>query len=105
LRNLTVFFIWVLIGLAHLLLYLKLKDDAALQMFRGHSTTPIRNTIFLLVLYQVLRLFSLKTRGYELVVPNKISRTDMFDERKPNWIDFALLFVYLTSAIVSSLYS
>jgi hypothetical protein len=104
LRNLTVFFIWVLFGLLHLLIYLQLKDDITLQLFRGHSTTPLRNTIPLLLLYQVLRLLSLKKQGHELVVPNKISGTDMFHERRPTWIDFLLLISFWTLSIVLSIF-
>ena len=103
LRNLTVFAIWILFGLLHLLAYSKLKDDIALQMFKGHSTTPLRNTIPLLIFYQVLRLVSLKTRGQELVVPNRISRTDMFDERQPTWVDFVYLIIFWTVSILFSL--
>jgi hypothetical protein len=103
LRNLTVFFIWLLFGLLHLLAYFELKDNTALQMFNGHSTTPLRNTIPLLVLYQMLRLVSLKIRGQELVVPNKISRTDMFDERQPTWVDFVYLIIFWTVSILISL--
>lgn len=103
LRNLTVFAIWILFGLLHLLAYFNLQDDIALQMFNGYSTTPLRNTIPLLIFYQVLRLVSLKTRGQELVVPNKISRTDMFNERQPTWADFVYLFVFWTASGLLSL--
>jgi hypothetical protein len=99
LRNLTVFFIWLLIGLLHLLIYFKLKGDTTLEMFRGHATVPLRNTVPLLIFYQVLRLVSLKIRGHELVVPNKISRTDMFNERQPTGVDFLLLLAFWTISI------
>ena len=105
LRNLTVFAIWILFGLLHLLAYFKLKDDIALQMFKGHSTTPLRNTIPLLIFYQILRLVSLKTRGQELVVPNRISRTDMFNERHPTSTDFVYLFIFWTVSGILSVIS
>ncbi len=54
LRNMTVFLIWSAVGLFHLYLYIILKDDETLQMFRGHSSTPLRNTIVLLFIFQVL---------------------------------------------------
>ena len=103
LRNLTVFIIWTLFGLLHLLVYIKLKDEIALQMFKGYSITPLRNTIPLLIFYQILRFVSLKTRGQELVVPNRISRTDMFNERQPTWIDFIYLIIFWTVSILLSL--
>ena len=103
LRNLTVFAIWILFGLLHLLAYFMLKEDIALQMFKGHSATPLRNTIPLLIFYQLLRSVSLKTRGQELVVPNRISRTDMFNERQPTRADFVYLFTFWTVSGLLSL--
>jgi hypothetical protein len=94
LRNLTVFFAWVAIGLLHLCFYYSFKDDTTLQMFIGHSTTPLRNTVPLLILYQALRLISLKIQGQELVSPSRGFTTDIFDKRKVNWLDFVLFFIY-----------
>lgn len=103
LRNTTVFFVWVVIGLFHLYLYNTLKDDTTLQMFRGHSTTPLRNTLPLLVLHQILRVVSLKIQGQELVSPSRGFTTDLFDERKVNWLDFILFFTYCGFAIVADI--
>lgn len=100
LRNLTVFVIWTLFGILHLFFYFKLKDDVTLQMFTGYSIIPLRNTIPLLIFYQLLRLVSIKIQGQELVVPNKISRMDMFKERQPTWVDFLLLLSFWTTAIL-----
>lgn len=84
LRNLTVFFIWVVIGLFHLYLYSILKNDETLQMFRGHSATHLRNTVALLFLYQLFRFLSAKIQGQELVGPSRGSSTDLFEERRVN---------------------
>jgi len=94
LRNLTVYFIWIGIGFLHLYLYFILKDDQTLQMFRGHSSTPLRNTVSLLLLFQLLRFLSVKIQGQELVAPGKGSTTDLFDERKVNWLDLVFFFIY-----------
>lgn len=94
LRNLTVFFIWIFIGLFHLYLYNILKDDATLQMFRGHSATPLRNTIPLLILFQIFRFLSAKIQNQELVAPSRWATTNLFNERRVNWLDFAFFFIY-----------
>ncbi len=100
LRNLTVFIVWVFIGLFHLYLYYHLKDETTLQLLKGHSTTPLRNTISLLFIFQVLRFISLKVQHQELVSPSKGFTTDLFDERKVNWFDFILFLVYCGYAIL-----
>src|SRR5215831_12584308 len=88
LRNLTVYFIWIIFGLLHFYLYIILKNDPTLQMVRGHAATPLRNTIPLLILFQILRFLSANIQGQELVSPSKGGTTDLFDERRVNWLDF-----------------
>ncbi len=103
LRSLTVFFLWVGIGILHLCFYNYLIGDTSLQMFRGHSATPLRNTIPLLILQQGLRVVSLKIQEQELVSPSRGFTTDLFDERKVNWLDFILFFTYCGFAIVADI--
>lgn len=71
-----------------------------LQNAQGHSATGFRNTILLLLLFQVLRFISAKTQGQELVCPSKGSRTDIFDERKATFIDFVLFVIYIGTFII-----
>lgn len=103
LRNITVFFVWVVIGFVHLYFYYTLKDVTVLQMYRGHATTPLRNTLPLLVLYQILRVASLKIQQQELVSPSRGFTTDLFDERKVNWLDYIFFFTYCGFAIVADI--
>jgi hypothetical protein len=100
LRNLRVYFIWVGFGLIHLFIYFKLKDFDYLQNVRGHASTGLRNTILLLILYQILRFFSAKTQGQELVAPAKGATTDIFDERRVTIIDFFAFAVYIAAMII-----
>jgi len=100
LRNLTVYFLWVLIGILHLFIYFQFKDNPLLQNVRGHSATGLRNTIILLLLFQVLRFVSAKTQGLELVCPSKGSKTDLFDERQVTFIDFVLFVIYIGTTII-----
>jgi hypothetical protein len=99
LRNLTVFSVWFVIGLFHLYIYYYFRDDSSLDMLRGHSTSRLRNTIPLLFIFQVLRVISLKIQHQELVSPSRGFTTDLFDERKVNWLDFILFFIYYGYAI------
>lgn len=95
LRNLIVYSFWIVIGLIHLFIYFQLKDVAMLQNVGGHAATGLRNTIILLLFFQVLRFISIKTQENELVCPSKYSRTDIFDDREVTVIDFILFFVYV----------
>lgn len=100
LRNLTVYVFWVVVGIIHLYFYFQLKDNQALLNVRGHSATGLRNTLVLLLLFQVLRFISAKTQGQELVCPSKGSRTDLFDDRRITVIDFVLFVVYIGSTLL-----
>lgn len=102
LRNLTVFSIWLLIGLVHFYGYCELRTDVTLIATDGHSALPLRNTIPLLILFQFLRFISLKIQHQELVCPGKPSKwdkTDLYSEREINWLDYVLLVIYVACAI------
>jgi hypothetical protein len=88
------------IALAHLLLYFQLKDNPELQNVRGHAATGLRNTIILLLLYQVLRIISVNTQKQELVAPTRGGTTDIFEGRRITFIDFVLFTVYFATAII-----
>lgn len=100
LRNLTVYSFWIAVGFLHLFFYFQLRENTMLQNVRGHSATGLRNTIILLLLFQVLRFISARTQGQELVCPSKGSRTDLFDDRKITFIDFILFVVYIGTAML-----
>ena len=99
LRNLTVYLIWTMFSLGHLYLYYQLKDNPGLQNFRGHAATGLRNTIICLLLFQLLRVISIKTQKKELVAPSKGSRTDVHDGRRITIVDYVLFVVYLGTTI------
>lgn len=96
LRNLTVYFFWIAIGLLHLVFYFLLRNNVIYDSPET-SLKGFRNTIILLLLYQVLRFISAKTQGQELVSPSK-SGTDLFDERRVTFIDLVLFAVYIATA-------
>lgn len=100
LRNLSVFLIWIFIAIIHFFVYVQLKDIPELQNVRGHASTGLRNTIILLLLFQILRIVSVKTQKQELVAPTVGGKTDMFEGRTVTLVDFALFAVYYAAAIM-----
>lgn len=99
LRNLTVYFFWIGIGVIHLLFYFQLKDNQLLKNFHGHSPTGLRNTLILLLLFQILRFISARTQGMELVSPSRGSTRDIFDDRRITLLDFIFFVVYVGSVL------
>jgi len=100
LRNLKVYFFWVLISILHLYLFFYFKSDPKLIGVGGHYATILRNTFPLLILFQVLRFISAKTQGLELVSLSKGSTTDIFDERRITFIDFILFIIYFATTFI-----
>jgi len=100
LRNLTVYFFWLVVGFIHLYFYFQLKDNTNLFFARGHSATGLRNTLILLLLYQLLRFLSAKTQHQELVSPTRGGGTDLFDDRKVTFVDYTFFVVYVGSALL-----
>jgi hypothetical protein len=101
LRNLTVYCLWIVIAIGHFGMYLYLLDYIEQRHLTGYAVTGLRNTLLLLLLFQVLRFISAKTQGQELVCPDK-SGIDMYDHRKVTAIDCILFVVYLLAAIFLS---
>jgi hypothetical protein len=98
LRNFKVYLFWASFGVIHFYLFLVLKDESAFRMVEGHATTGLRNTISLLIVFQILRIISLNVQNQEFVAVSK-SKTDLFDERPINFLDFLIFLVYLGAAV------
>lgn len=94
LRNLSVYFIWIGFSLIHLYAYYYLKDIESLHYVRGHAANGLKNTIVLLLVFQVFRFLSAKIQYQELICPGKGNSTDLFNERKPTIIDWVSLIIY-----------
>lgn len=94
LRNFNYFLIWIVIAIIHFCVYLAIKDFSELAFANGNAALGLRNTIITLLLFQFLRLMSLKIQDKELVVPSKGSRTDLLDERKITIVDITCFFIF-----------
>lgn len=103
LRNLSFYFIWIAIGLFHLLLFYLIKEDASLSMSIKQTAVHLRNTLPLILLYQGLRLLSLFVQSQELVSPQPSSFRNSYDKRKVDLIDYLLFFTYLSVLIALTL--
>ena len=99
LRNLTSFIIWMIFGVYHLILYFLLKNEVGLQMVNGHTATPLRNTVFILLLFQILRIGSLNVQHQEFVALSRGSNVDLFDERRFTIIDVIILFLFIGAIV------
>ncbi|MBL7706688.1 MAG: hypothetical protein JNM21_14175 [Taibaiella sp.] len=102
LRNLTVYFVWIGIALIHLFIYFQLKDISGLKMKNGHAAIGLRNTLPMLILFQILRFVNIKIQNQELVAPSWGSSTDILDGRRVNFMDFISFVIYIVVFIILS---
>ncbi|MCD9575666.1 hypothetical protein [Flavobacterium soyae] len=95
LRNFNYFLIWMIIGLIHFCIFLKIKDLPELAFVNSNASLGLRNTLLSLTLFQFLRFISLQIQGKELVVPEKNSRYDSLDGRRVTIVDTICFFIFL----------
>ncbi len=95
LRNLTFYMLCLGIGGLHLVLfYLILADHQSTLLLIQHASN-LRNTLPLLVLFQILRCLNLFIQGQELVSPQRSSFKDIHDKRYVMPSDYLFLMVYV----------
>jgi len=92
LRNLKSFFIWYGFGTLHIVFYFLVKNNGIYDNASG----LLLNTVILLLIYQVLRIISIKVQHQELVLPARDGK-DLFDNRSVTFLDFVLFMVYMGS--------
>lgn len=95
LRNLKFYFICIGIGILHLGLFYLLLEDSRATLPIIHSASNLRNTIPLLVVFQVLRLLNFLIHERELVSPQPSSFKDMHDKRYVMPSDYLFFSVYV----------
>jgi hypothetical protein len=95
LRNMNVYLVWIFFSLIHLYIYWNVKDDVLLNYGNNHLSGAFRNTIFLLLFFQLLRYLSLKLQRKELVCPSRYSSYDAEDNRRVTFLDHIFLFIYI----------
>jgi hypothetical protein len=99
LRNMTFFLAWFAIALVQLFIYWLIKDIAVLEMHRPPAGVGFRNTVPLLLLFQLLRFISLKIQGIELIMPPRIDQKDEHDNRYGTFFDFIFFLTYFSAML------
>lgn len=97
LRNFNYFLIWILIAIIHFCVYLAIKDSSELAFVNGNAALGLRSTIITLLLFQFLRVMSLKIQNKELAVPSRNGKTDLLDERQTTIVDVICFIIFLFS--------
>lgn len=98
-RNLKVYIFCLVIGILHICLYYLLKENASLISFHNNTIVTLRNTIILLIIFQLLRFISLRTQKQELVCPGKNNKA-VFNERNNTRIDLILFTIYIAATFL-----
>ncbi|GEO05483.1 hypothetical protein AAE02nite_31470 [Adhaeribacter aerolatus] len=99
LRNLSVYFLWLLVAIMHFLMSFTFKGNLNDAMPGVQAANGLRDTIILLLLFQVLRFGSLYFQKRELIPPFKNRLRKVPEERTVTFIDFIAFFLYITVAI------
>lgn len=98
LRNLNAYFLWMAVAVGHLIAYFCLRH--VYTPMAVHPTLGLRDTIVLLLLFQVLRLASLVIQHKEPVSPSRVGYTDMYDGRRVTALDVILFMIYLLATLL-----
>lgn len=100
-RNLSVYLCWFAIGIAHYAFYEQIKggQNSFAQLHSLKSTLP------LLLLYQVVRFFSVKIQHQEFVVPSKGSKTDFWNERKVTLADMGFTVILAVGLVIFTVFA
>ena len=98
-RNLKVYIFCFTIGILHLFLYYLLKENTTLIGLKNNVVISLRNTIILLILFQILRFVSLKTQKQELVGVGRNNK-DVHSTREITRIDIILEVTYIATAFI-----
>ena len=92
---------WMIIALLQLFVYWQIKDFI-LQIDNAPIVSGLGSTALLLILFQILRFASLKIQHQELVAPSR-ARYDIYDNRRVNFLDIILFFIYLGALVYTDL--
>jgi hypothetical protein len=100
LRNFKVYTFWLGIGIVHLVIFFYLINHFSGLGISKNTIFGFRNTLPLLLIFQILQLASLKFQRKELVCPSRGGSPDIFDNRKITIWDTLLFFIYIGSFFV-----
>ncbi|MGF7076363.1 hypothetical protein [Mucilaginibacter sp. R-33] len=95
LRNFRSYLIWLCFGIIHFIVFLWFRYDVELGIGMANPSGALANTFPLLLLFQLLRMFSIKAQKREFGVPSKGARTDWIEGEKITGIDFLIFVIYM----------
>jgi hypothetical protein len=97
LRNFRSYRVWFGFAVLHTVLFFFLRNNTSLKMEKGNPALPLINTIFLILLFQLLRYISLKTQKREFSAPSRSGNTDVFTKQKVSGIDYLIFIIYMAA--------
>ncbi len=95
LRKFNVWIVWIGFSLVHIYFYQDFGANTEFKRPNGSVTNGLQFTWVALILFQLLRLISIKTQDADLVAPAGPSRFDLWDNRRTNFIDYSLFAIYM----------
>jgi hypothetical protein len=87
------------------MLFLWFKNSTELNTGMASPSIALANTLPLLLLFQLLRLFSLNVQHKEFGVPSKGGRTDWIEDKKITGIDILIGVIYMGACVGLSIWS
>lgn len=94
LRSALAWILWLFVGGFHLYLYFQMRNDFFSGIYSYHATVPLRNTMILLVLFQLLRMASFNMQGRDLIGSWYRDKRDIYDAYIASNHDVILLLIY-----------
>lgn len=102
LRGLTFFLPWLAISIGQLIVYFMVDGLTEFFYARGTAFSGLKALLPTLVLFQLLRMILLKTKGRELIVTMRTGRFTMWEEednRNMTWIEVAFSLLLLGTIV------
>jgi hypothetical protein len=103
LRKLNYYILWLLIGIIHFVIYLKIKDNSAYAFVKGHAANGFRTSLILLFSFQFVRLLCFEVQRMDYVFPSKSDKMDMYNEREYTKWDILFAFFLLGVMLISNI--
>ena len=107
LRNFNFYIIWVLIGIAQLIVYPELIGMSEFEFFRGSAFSGLRALLPTVLMFQLLRIVFIKTHNMEMIISirqYRMSRWEEEENRNMTWLEVAFSITLLLTAIFSNVY-
>jgi len=98
-RNLSVYVLWLSVSLLHFISYCILYNNPGLLTVGSNSIVGLRNTLFLLILFQIFQIINIGLTGLPLVMPKRESTMDINNERNASILDYLYFLIYCAATI------